>query len=81
MVSGLKHIHPLYPQNLQQSFLHPNRIEDVLLDIPESVSFDEKKLDGVLEPKVAVVIARYKSSRFCQTSCQDSWKRNDSLGS
>ena len=65
MVSGLKHIHPLYPQNLQQSFLHPNRIEDVLLDIPESVSFDEKKLDGVLEPKVAVVIpARYKSSRF-----------------
>ena len=65
MVSGLKHIHPLYPQNLQQSFLHPNRIEDVLLDIPESKSFDNKKLDGVLDPKVAIVIpARYKSSRF-----------------
>lgn len=65
MVSGLKHIHPLYPQNLQQSFLHPNRIEDVLLDIPESKSFDNKKLDGVTKPKVAVVIpARYKSSRF-----------------
>ena len=65
MVSGLKHIHPLYPQNLQQSFLHPNRIEDVLLDISDSQTFDSKKLEEVTKPKVAVVIpARYKSSRF-----------------
>ena len=65
MVSGLKHIHPLYPQNLQQSFLHPNRIQDVLLDISDPQSFDSTKLEEVTKPKVAIVIpARYKSSRF-----------------
>ena len=65
MVSGLKHIHPLYPQNLQQSHLNPNRIEDILLDIPDSLRFDSEKIEEVIEPKVAVVIpARYKSSRF-----------------
>ena len=65
MVSGLKHIHPLYPQNLQKSFLHPNRIEDILLDIPDSKTFDSKLLEEVIKPKVAIVIpARYKSTRF-----------------
>ena len=65
MVSGLKHIHPLYPQTLQQSYLHPNRIEDVLLDITSPEIFDKKKLEGVVNPKIAVVIpARFKSSRF-----------------
>lgn len=65
MVSGLKHIHPLYPQTLQQSYLNPKRIEDILLEIPKSKSFDKDKINHVLQPKVAVVIpARYKSSRF-----------------
>ena len=65
MVSGLRHIHPLYPQNLQQSHLNPNRIEDILLSIPDSLSFDSGKIQEMIEPKVAVVIpARYKSSRF-----------------
>lgn len=65
MVSGLKHIHPLYPQTLQQSYLNSKRIEDILLEIPESKSFDKDKINHVLQPKVAVVIpARYKSSRF-----------------
>jgi len=65
MVSGLKHIHPLYPQTLQSSFLNPNRIEDILLDIEDSTSYDYSKIEDQLKPKVAVVIpARYKSSRF-----------------
>lgn len=65
MVSGLKHIHPLYPQTLQSSYMNPNRIEDVLLNIENSVSYDEDKIKDAMTPKVAVVIpARYKSSRF-----------------
>lgn len=65
MVSGLKHIHPLYPQTLQASFLNSNRIEDILLGIEDSTSYDYSKIEEQLKPKVAVVIpARYKSSRF-----------------
>jgi 3-deoxy-manno-octulosonate cytidylyltransferase (CMP-KDO synthetase) len=65
MVSGLKHIHPLYPQTLQSSFLNPNRIEDIILRIEDSTSYDYSKIEDQLKPKVAVVIpARYKSSRF-----------------
>lgn len=63
MVSGLKHIHPLYPQYLQNSFLHPNEIENVLLNLEDSSTFDKNKIN--MEPKVAVVIpARYKSTRL-----------------
>jgi len=65
MVSGLKHIHPLYPQTLQASFLNPNRIENVILSIEDSTTYDYSKIEEHLNPKVAVVIpARYKSSRF-----------------
>lgn len=65
MVSGLKHIHPLYPQTLQASYLNPQRIEGILLDIEEPVSFDKSKIESSMIPKVAVVIpARYQSSRF-----------------
>jgi len=65
MVSGLKHIHPLYPQTLQTSFLNPNRIENVILSIEDSTTYDYSKIEEHLNPKVAVVIpARYKSSRF-----------------
>jgi len=65
MVSGLQHIHPLYPQTLQQSHLNPNRIEDVMMNIESPERFDVEKIEGVMKPKVAVVIpARYKSSRF-----------------
>ena len=65
MVSGLKHIHPLYPQTLQQSHLNPNRIEGVMLSIESPSQFDVDKIESLMKPKVAVVIpARYKSSRF-----------------
>jgi 3-deoxy-manno-octulosonate cytidylyltransferase (CMP-KDO synthetase) len=65
MVSGLNHIHPLYPQELQSSIISPNRIEDILLGIEDSVSYNFSKIESHLIPKVAVVIpARYKSSRF-----------------
>ena len=65
MVSGLKHIHPLYTQTLQNSFLNSNRIEDILMGIKDSQSFDVSKIEEAMTPKVAVVIpARYKSSRF-----------------
>ena len=65
MVSGLQHIHPLYPQTLQQSHLNPNRIEDVMMNIESPETFNIGKIEEVMKPKVAVVIpARYKSSRF-----------------
>ena len=65
MVSGLKHIHPLYVQTLQKSFLNPNRIEDILNSLDNSQAYDALKIRDILNPKVAVVIpARYKSSRF-----------------
>ncbi len=65
MVSGLKHIHPLYTQTLQNSFLNSQRIEDVLLSIKDSNTYEESKIKSKMIPKVAVVIpARYKSSRF-----------------
>jgi 3-deoxy-manno-octulosonate cytidylyltransferase (CMP-KDO synthetase) len=65
MISGIKHIHPLYPQILQSSFLNPNRIEDILLNIENAESYDYSKIEKTLKPKIAVVIpARYKSSRF-----------------
>tara|TARA_B110000902_G_C14236299_1_gene560780 strand:- start:65 stop:1771 length:1707 start_codon:yes stop_codon:yes gene_type:complete len=65
MISGIKHIHPLYVQTLQSSFLNSNRIEDVLLSIENSESYDYSKIEKTLKPKIAVVIpARYKSSRF-----------------
>jgi len=65
MVSGLQHIHPLYPQTLQQSHLNPNRIEDVMMNIESPETFNISKIEEVMKPKVAVVIpARHKSSRF-----------------
>lgn len=65
MVSGLKHIHPLYTQTLQASYLNSQRIEDILLSIEQPQSFDETKISKKMDPKVAVVIpARYKSTRF-----------------
>lgn len=65
MVSGLNHIHPLYTQTLQSSFLNSNRIEDILMGIGDGLSFDIEKIKDKMVPKVAVVIpARYKSSRF-----------------
>lgn len=65
MVSGLKHIHPLYAQTLQASYLNSQRIEDVLLSIDNAESFNVSKIEDKMVPKVAVVIpARYKSSRF-----------------
>jgi 3-deoxy-manno-octulosonate cytidylyltransferase (CMP-KDO synthetase) len=65
MVSGLKHIHPLYTQTLQSSFLNSKRIEDILLSIPDPLRYEFDKIKDKMEPKVAVVIpARYKSSRF-----------------
>ena len=65
MVSGLKHIHPLYTQTLQSSYLNSNRIEDILLSIPEPLRYEFNKIKDQMHPKVAVVIpARYKSSRF-----------------
>jgi 3-deoxy-manno-octulosonate cytidylyltransferase (CMP-KDO synthetase) len=65
MISGIKNIHPTYPQILQSSFLNPNIIEGILLDIDNSTSYDYSKIEEKLKPKVAVVIpARYKSSRF-----------------
>lgn len=65
MVSGLEHIHPLYVQTLQNSFLNPNMIEDVINKLPSSKTFDNQKIKDTLTPSVAVVIpARYKSSRF-----------------
>jgi 3-deoxy-manno-octulosonate cytidylyltransferase (CMP-KDO synthetase) len=65
MVSGLKHIHPLYTQTLQSSYLNSKRIEDVLLSIEEPVRFDYSKIKDKMGAKVAVIIpARYKSSRF-----------------
>lgn len=65
MVSGLNHIHPMYTQTLQSSFLNSNRIEDILMSIEDGLSFDMEKIKDKMVPKVAVVIpARYKSSRF-----------------
>ena len=65
MVSGLKHIHPLYTQTLQSSYLNSKRIEDIILSIEDPVVFDYAKIKDKMEAKVAVVIpARYKSSRF-----------------
>ena len=65
MVSGLNHIHPLYTQTLQNSFLNSNRIQDILLQIENPLTFDKTKIKDQMVPKVAVVIpARYKSSRF-----------------
>lgn len=65
MVSGLKHIHPLYTQTLQSSYLNSKRIEDILLSIPDALRYDFSKIEPKMQPKVAVVIpARYKSSRF-----------------
>lgn len=65
MVSGLKHIHPLYTQTLQASYLNSQRIEDILMSIDSPQAFDQTKIENKMEPKVAVVIpARYKSSRF-----------------
>ena len=65
MVSGLNHIHPLYTQTLQSSFLNSNRIEDILMNIEDGLNFDIEKIKDKMVPKVAVVIpARYKSSRF-----------------
>ena len=65
MVSGLNHIHPLYTQTLQSSFLNSNRIEDILMNIEDGLNFDIEKIKDKMIPKVAVVIpARYKSSRF-----------------
>lgn len=65
MVSGINHIHPLYTQTLQSSFLNSNRIQDILLQIEDPLTFDKTKIEDQMVPKVAVVIpARYKSSRF-----------------
>jgi len=65
MIAGMKHIHPLYVQTLQSSFLNSNRIEDILVNIEDSSRFDQSKIEEQMQPKVAVVIpARYKSSRF-----------------
>jgi 3-deoxy-manno-octulosonate cytidylyltransferase (CMP-KDO synthetase) len=65
MIAGMKHIHPLYVQTLQSSFLNSNRIEDILLNIEDSSRFSSNKIEQQMQPKVAVVIpARYKSSRF-----------------
>ena len=65
MIAGMKHIHPLYVQTLQSSFLNSNRIEDILLNIGNSSRFNINNIEHQMQPKVAVVIpARYKSSRF-----------------
>lgn len=65
MISGLNHIHPLYTQTLQNSFLNSSRIQDILLRIKNPLIFDKTKIENQMIPKVAVVIpARYKSSRF-----------------
>lgn len=65
MVSGLRHIHPLYTQTLQSTYLTPERIEEIILSIDTPGVYDYEKIREHLEPKVAVVIpARFKSSRF-----------------
>jgi len=65
MISGIKHIHPLYSQDLQATYLSSTKIQDILLDIDNPSSYDPNKIRKFLHPKVAVVIpARYKSSRF-----------------
>ena len=65
MISGIKHIHPTYPQILQSSFLNPNSIENILLNIDNSETYDYSLIEKNLKPKIGVVIpARYKSSRF-----------------
>lgn len=65
MVSGLNHIHPLYTQTLQSSFLNSNRIEDILTNLTDATHYDINQIKTNMIPKVAVVIpARYKSSRF-----------------
>jgi 3-deoxy-manno-octulosonate cytidylyltransferase (CMP-KDO synthetase) len=65
MISGLKNIHPLYPQTLQSSFLDSNKIQNIILNLENPTSFEYDKIKDKLNPKVAVIIpARYKSSRF-----------------
>lgn len=65
MISGMNHIHPTYPQVLQSSFLNPNSIENILLNIEDSETYDYSKIEKNLKPKIGVVIpARYKSTRF-----------------
>jgi len=65
MISGLNHIHPLYTQTLQNSFLNSNRIEDILTNLTDTVRYDLDQIKTNMIPKVAVVIpARHKSARF-----------------
>ena len=65
LISGLKHIHPLYTQTLQSTFLDSISIENILTEIEDPVNFDFSKIEDKIKPKVAVIIpARYKSSRF-----------------
>jgi len=65
LISGLNHIHPLYTQTLQSTFLDPTSIENIITGIENSTTFDASKIEDKMKPKVAVIIpARYKSSRF-----------------
>ena len=65
MVSGIKHIHPLYTQTLQSSYLSPDKIQDIILSLDTPEVYDYAKIEQYLQPRVAVVIpARFKSSRF-----------------
>ena len=65
LISGLKHIHPLYTQTLQSTLLSPNQIESILSEIEDPETFDITKIQDKINPKVAIIIpARFKSSRF-----------------
>ena len=65
MVSGIRHIHPLYTQTLQASYLSPDRIQEVILSLEHPEVYNYDSIAQYLQPKVAVVIpARFKSSRF-----------------
>lgn len=65
LISGLKHIHPLYVQTLQATHLNSSMIENIIHDISNPQLFDIKNIEDKMKPTVAVVIpARYKSSRF-----------------
>ena len=65
LISGLKHIHPLYTQTLQSTFLDSTSIESILAEIKDPINFNLSEIEDKIKPKVAVIIpARYRSSRF-----------------
>lgn len=65
MIAGMRHIHPLFVQDLTSSNLSTKALSSTVDALKECHKYDNKVLDSLKQQKAVVIIpARYKSSRF-----------------